>query len=389
MAFRYITADWVYPVASPRIAHGVVIMDGDRIEAVTTRDKVEADLLEYHKGILIPGLINTHCHLELSHLRGKMNTGTGLLSFLESVVKLRDITQHEIDDAIVAADQYMWSQGIQAVGDISNKRDTFPVKRSSQIRYYNFIEMFNFLQGEMNLSFSGNEEVLAAAPEPKSLVPHAPYSVSKSLFRKINQYNTGSHTVSIHNQETSAEDELFRLGAGGFYRFYQLFGFTLDHFAATGMSSIQYALDNMDPNQRTLFVHNTLTSAEDIDAAHDWSAHVFWATCPNANLFIENKLPNYQFFLDAKARMTIGTDSLSSNWQLSVLEEMKTISRYQSYVPFDTLLQWATLNGAQALGMDDELGSLEKGKRPGVLVLTMDVERERLYDEGVEVRRLV
>jgi cytosine/adenosine deaminase-related metal-dependent hydrolase len=389
MAFRYITADWVYPVASPRIANGVVVLDGDRIEAVTTRNNVDVDMLEYHKGILIPGLVNTHCHLELSHLKGKMNTGTGLLSFLESVVKLRDITQQAVDDAIVAADDYMWSQGIQAVGDISNKRDTFSVKQSSRIRYYNFIEMFDFLQGEMNLSFSGNEDVLADAPEPKSLVPHAPYSVSKTLFKKINRYNTGSHTVSIHNQETSAEDELFRLGAGGFYRFYQLFGFTLDQFAATGMSSIQYALDNMDPNQRTLFVHNTLTSPEDIDAAHDWSAHVFWATCPNANLFIENKLPNYQFFLDAKARMTIGTDSLSSNWQLSVLEEMKTISMYQSYVPFDTLLQWATLNGAQALGMDAEIGSLEAGKRPGVLLLTMDVERERVDATTVEVLRIV
>lgn len=389
MAFRYIKADWVYPVASARIAQGVVVMDGDRIEAITTLGNVDANLLEYYKGILIPGFVNTHCHLELSHLKGKMNTGTGLLSFIESVVKLRDITQHEIDDALIAADQYMWSQGIQAVGDISNKRDTFSVKRSSPIRYYSFVEMFDFLQGEMNLSFSGNEEVFADAPDPKSLVPHAPYSVSKTLFKKINRFNTASHTVSIHNQETSAEDELFRLGAGGFYRFYQLFGFTLDHFAATGMSSIQYALDNMDPNQRTLFVHNTLTSPEDIDAAHDWSAHVFWATCPNANMFIENKLPNYEFFLDAKARMTIGTDSLSSNWQLSVLEEMKTISRFQSYVPFDTLLQWATLNGAQALGMDNELGSLEAGKRPGVLLLTMDPERERVDDKAVAVIRLV
>jgi cytosine/adenosine deaminase-related metal-dependent hydrolase len=143
----------------------------------------------------------------------------------------------------------------------------------------------------------------------------------------------------------------------------------------------------MDPNQRTLFVHNTLTSREDIAAAHTWSDKVYWATCPNANLFIENKLPDYQFFIDADARMTIGTDSLSSNWQLSILEEMKTISRYQSYVPFDTLLQWATLNGARALGMEDELGSLEAGKAPGVLLLTMDPEK--VIDAGVEVIRLV
>lgn len=87
--------------------------------------------------------------------------------------------------------------------------------------------------------------------------------------------------------------------------------------------------------------------------------------------------------------MTIGTDSLTSNWQLSVLEEMKTIAKYQSYVPFETLLQWATLNGAMALGMHDLLGSLEEGKSPGVLHLSFDPERDKLHDDSVTVRRLI
>jgi cytosine/adenosine deaminase-related metal-dependent hydrolase len=125
----------------------------------------------------------------------------------------------------------------------------------------------------------------------------------------------------------------------------------------------------LNPANRTLFVHNTLTSRADIAAAQAWSPHVFWATCPNANLYIENRLPNYAAFLDAGARVTIGTDSLTSNWQLSILEEMKTIARYQRFVPFEALLRWATLHGAQALGFDDTLGSLEVGKTPGILVI--------------------
>lgn len=121
-------------------------------------------------------------------------------------------------------------------------------------------------------------------------------------------------------------------------------------------------MDNMDPNQRTLFVHNTMTSDADIKAAHKWSDKVYWATCANANLYIENRLPNYKTFIDNNACMTIGTDSLTSNWRLSILDEMKTISKYQSYVDFETLLRWATLNGAEALGFEDELGSFEVGK---------------------------
>jgi aminodeoxyfutalosine deaminase len=86
-------------------------------------------------------------------------------------------------------------------------------------------------------------------------------------------------------------------------------------------------------------------------------------------LYIENRLPNYQIFLDNNAQMTIGTDSLTSNWSLSVLDELKAIARYQSYVPTETLLQWATLNGAKALGFEGDLGSFEIGKTPGINLL--------------------
>ena len=146
-------------------------------------------------------------------------------------------------------------------------------------------------------------------------------------------------------------------------------------------------MENMNPQNKTLFVHNTLTSQADIEAAHAWSPNVFWATCANANLYIENRLPNYQFFINANARMTIGTDSLTSNWQLSILDEMRTIQRFQSYISFETLLQWATLNGAQALGFDDTLGSIEVGKNPGLSLLNL--KNDKILRGGTKVKKLV
>ena len=141
---------------------------------------------------------------------------------------------------------------------------------------------------------------------------------------------------------------------------------------STGKTSIHYAMEHMDPGQRTLFVHNTMTTKSDMDTAHQWSSKVFWATCANANLYIENTLPSYSTFLDADAKMTIGTDSLSSNWQLSVWEEVKTIKKYNHFIPLEKLLKWATLNGAQALGFEKELGSFEKGKSPGIVHINID-----------------
>ncbi len=389
---RKITADYIYPVSGPRIKEGVIVVDENgKILAIQDRSDFDDVDLEYIKGILIPGFINTHCHLELSHMKGRVETGTSLLPFLQKVVKFRGVAKEEILDAIDQADEYMFSQGIVAVGDISNQTDTFPRKQQSKIRYHSFIEMFDFLQDHLTDQFAAPYlETYEQAPEDRTAVPHSPYTVSDNLYAKIRALNGNEIcTVSIHNQETPAEDQLFMTKEGAFNDFYRGFNFSLEAFEAKGMSSLRYAMNHLNAAQRNLFVHNTMTTPSDIDAAHSWSEHVYWATCPNANLYIENRLPNYQSFIEKNARMTIGTDSLTSNWQLSILDEMKTIARYQSYVNFDTLLQWATLNGAMALGMEDQFGCLVVGKTPGVLALSFDPDREELFETEVQVKRVV
>jgi cytosine/adenosine deaminase-related metal-dependent hydrolase len=306
---------------------------------------------------------------------GKVDTGTGLIPFITGVVTQREARAEVIAAAIEHAEQSMIDNGIVAVGDISNAPDTFATKVKGRLRYYTFVEVFDFLQDHgAEKAFQDwkavYEQLVPAPNSRKTMVPHAPYTVSPRLFEKIRAFNGEDlHTVSIHNQETPPEEALFKDKTGGFIDFYGRFGVALSDFEPTGKPSIYYALGHLDPRQRTLFVHNTLTAAEDLAAAHAWSDNTFWATCPNANLYIENRLPYYQAFMDAGARVCIGTDSLTSNWQLSVLDELKTIARFQSYVPFETLLRWATLNGAEALGFDDSLGSLEVGKTPGLLLL--------------------
>ena len=390
MRHRFLTADWIYPVTNNPARHGVLVMHDDQIEDIISRNGIPQDKLEYYSGILVPGFINAHCHLELSHLKGKAHTGQGLLSFLKHVVQFRDIEQSIIDKAIEDADQEMWNNGIQAVGDICNKIDSFQVKSKSRIRYYNFVEMFDFHSEEKSEEFiSPYMETYNKAPHPRSAVPHAPYSVSPKLFKRIRDLNTTGSTVSIHNQETEAEDELFRFGGGEFYNFFTSFGLSLDHFNASGATSLQYCMHHMDPNQRTLLVHNTHSTKEDIQQALAWSDKLFWVICANANLYIENCLPDLYTFLHSDARMVLGTDSLTSNWQLSILEEMKTIQRFKSFIPFETLLKWATINGAEALGMEADLGSFETGKTPGVVLLNFNPEKDQLTDNHVKSTRIL
>jgi len=369
-------ADWIYPVSSEPIANGYIILDdnGKILELGRVEDSSAGDFIKLD-GAIIPGFVNAHCHLELSHMLGKVDTGTGLLDFIKNVVRRRgDSSPAEIQEACHNADKYMWENGIMAVGDISNVRDTFEVKHNSPIKYYTFVEAFDFLDeqktGEV---WETAMDVYNVAPADnghrKSIVPHAPYTVSPALFKNINNYAGNGATLSIHNQEIIDENRLFIDKSGRFPEFYKGFGSDLSFFHPTGSTSIHYTMDHLVHEGNLLMVHNTFTGREDMRAAHRYNPDIYWVSCPNANLYIENALPRYSEFLAENARICLGTDSLTSNWQLSILEEMKTISQYQSYVPFEVLLLWGTLNGAKALGFDKQLGSLEPGKTPGILEL--------------------
>lgn len=373
--FKY-TANRIHTITD-RIKENTVIVTDEKGSIVSIDPLSEHDMstVQVLEGDIIPGMINAHCHLELSHMKGKVDTGTKLLPFLKSVVSFRDIEQEQIFQAIAEGDKEMYDGGIVAVGDISNKLDTAKTKNQSKLRYYTFVEMFDFMQDFMTKpTIEQYQEVFNGQSSFNknkiSQVPHAPYTVSEELFQYLATANPKGSTVSIHNQETPEEDAMFVNKTGAFLDFYDNFGFKLDHFHPTGEHSIYYAMQYLDADNKNLFVHNTLTTSEDIINAQKWSDHVFWATCPNANLYIENALPNYRNFIDNNARLTIGTDSLTSNWQLSILEEMKTIQKYQSYVTSNQLLKWATINGAEALSYDDQLGSLEVGKTPGLVLLS-------------------
>ena len=120
-------------------------------------------------------------------------------------------------------------------------------------------------------------------------------------------------------------------------------------------------------------MHNTFTEKKDVLWAQNYADNIFWCFCPNANEYIEGKQPDYSLFKDE--RCTVGTDSLASNWSLSILDELKTITTRDSSIPVTTLIKWATFNGAQFLGFE-KLGSIEKEKTPGLNLITNIVSQK-------------
>lgn len=372
----------------------LILEESGRIVDIKNKSEFSESDFSHYKGTIIPGLINAHCHLELSHLKGVIPTGTGLVPFIKDVVQLRDFPQEEIDKAIQKADADMFQNGIQAVGDICNKSDTASIKSKSPISYYSFVEFFDLMNPA--ITDSSIEQYREAynnqseeGPNRKSMVPHAPYSVTPKMFNYLTESQTDQAVISMHNQETHCENQMFLENTGDMVSFFEEIGMPVKSFPAKGIRSINYALQFLKPTNKTLFVHNTMCTSEDLSNAINWSDKTFWVTCPNANLYIENKLPNYQLFKDAKVKMAIGTDSLSSNWQLSIWEEMKTILKFQSFLGFEEVLTWACINGAEALDYQDSLGSIEIGKSPGILLAALDFEEGKNDIQNVDLRRLL
>ena len=366
--------------------------DQGRILDIVHASLAGDDVLQL-RGILCPGFVNAHGHLELSHLKGMINKGTGLTGFLSQVIQKREFEAEQVMDAMSRADRDMYLQGIQAMGDICNTAASIPVKATSRIRWYNFIEVLSSrdegragrLEHYTNIRDRFLKDLVdfpySTGPMPASLSPHAPYSVSPLSFQDINQATPGA-SVSLHSQESLAEDELFRHGSGPFLEFYRSIGMSDNPIGRTGMSSLRSVLPNFNGAQRLILVHNTYTTAEDLAFAHQMADEhglsIYFCLCPNANLYIEGRMPPVTMMMAAGCSLIIGTDSLASNDGLSIASEISTILRSFPEVSLGQALTWATSNGAAALGFDNELGSFTPGHRPGIILLDDDLTVQRI-----------
>lgn len=368
----------------------VLILHQDGRFADLVIESEAGENIEPYDGIITPGLVNCHCHLELSHLKNVIPPHTGLIEFLCSVVTKRDFPSDFIQEEIVKAEKEMYDNGIVAVGDIGNTADTATVKSKSKIRWQNFVEVLSFTdeKADENLNHFKKvaQQLITALHQSKTanrtgLVPHAPYSISPQSFQQLNSL-TENQIISIHNQEHPAENELYQTGGGDYLKLFKIFGIDKSPFPITGKSSIRSILPYFNKGQTIFLVHNTCMQEDEIIWVNEYAAangvKLVYCLCINANLYIENKVPPIDLFLKHNCHIVLGTDSYSSNWQLSVASEIATIQKHFPHIPVESVLQWATINGAKALQWDKELGGFENGKTSGVVLLSNDGNSQKL-----------
>ena len=330
--------------------------------------------ITHYKGILCPGFVNTHCHLELSWAKGLISEGEGLDYFIWQLEKYRkSVSESFLLKSIENEAANMALSGIVATADIANGNLTSGYKRKSREYFHTFVEVFGsnpafaktiFEKAELIKSQFQNNQQNGSV----SLTPHATYSLSEDLFSLVASASQGN-LLSIHHQENEDENLFFKDGSGPIASRRKAFNPDLPDFPGTGKRPMESVAGHFEHSQKLLLVHNTFTEQQDIDFVENYFSDTYWCFCPNANLYIEKRLLDVNLFRANGCRITLGTDSLASNHQLSILEEMKTIQQHFPEIPLPELLNWATNNGAAFLGMDSALGSFEKGKKPGIVLI--------------------
>ena len=382
MGIKRIAASYVYTSdAFEPIRNGFI--EYDEADGRIVRTGVCEDGEIVLEGALIPGFVNGHCHVELSHLHGKFVKGTGMAGFIDQINALRDWAGREKKQELVKEwMDKMWKRGVSAMADISNDDSSFDIKASHPMYTRTFLEVFGsepeMCEGVMKDVTLLNEQAdlagIDAAP-----TPHSCYTMSPQLLTASAAAGLEKGWLSYHSQESQEEEDLLLTGTGAMYENRKRSGMSTP--PVTGESSLKYFISRLAQaksapyDEHILLVHNVCLSQDDIDAAKSVMNNVYWAICPLSNIFIHNALPPIGLMRRNGLEIMVGTDSLSSNDDLDIVKELYCIHENFPDVTMSEMLRWACLNGARFLSKENELGSIESGKRPGiVLVNNLDAD---------------
>jgi len=378
MARNRIAASYVYTLdADEPIRNGYVEYDDDgTVIAVGECEDISSEA-RFLDGAVVPGFVNAHCHVELSHLHGKFRKGTGMAGFIDQINELRDWAGREVKVELVRKwMDKMWADGVSAMADISNDDSSFGVKAAHPMYTRTFLEVFgsepHMCEGVMKevteLNAAADAAGIDAAPTPHSCYTMSPQLLSASAAAGIDR-----GYLSYHSQESLEEEDMIRYGSGAMFENRKRSGMSTP--PVTGESSLKYFIDRLAAampapyDAHVLLVHNVCLDQDDIDAARKVMKNVYWAICPLSNQFIHDALPPVRLMRENGLDIMLGTDSLSSNDDLDMVREMYCLQENFPEVRMNELLSWACLNGARFLSKESVLGSIAQGKKPGLVFI--------------------
>lgn len=370
-------AAWVLPIESPTVRDGWVEVEHDRIVALgESRPPEGGGEVDLGRVALLPGLVNAHTHLELSHLRGEIPATRDFVHWIRTVIDARGRlpdarailrgVEGGIDESVRC--------GTALVGDISNTLVTLgPLTRRpmAALVFYELLG-FNPPNGRqvVEQALTRIRSLEVAGDVRVGLAAHAPYSVSPDVFQEIAAAQHRGELpgpCSIHLAESDAEVEFVATGGGPWRPLLEDVGAWNPHWHVPGGTPVEY-LDRLRSFESgALAVHAVHASASDLQTLA--ARRVTLVTCPRSNRLTGAGTPPIAAFYASGVPVAIGTDSLATVPDLNVFAELAAVRALAPEVPASMLLDSATRLGAKALGFEAEYGTLAPGRRAALLAV--------------------
>jgi cytosine/adenosine deaminase-related metal-dependent hydrolase len=367
-------------MAGPVLKDGAVAVAGGRIAAVGTAFEVrrqfpQASVVEHGDGALFPALVNAHCHLEFSALRGRIPPQPELASWLEAAMAaMAGLSREEIVQGIENGIAELWKNGVALVADTGNTGLSLPFLAKSPLEYHYFYECLGFdlrQPGPLEIDFDVFGGGLARSLANFSAAAHAPYSVSEALFGRVDEWNRRyGRPNAVHLGESLEEVRFLQNGEGFFRVLLRRLGRWRTDYRAPGLTPAAYLdrLGFLRPD--TLAAHGVWLNRRDLEILAQRRTWV--VLCPRSNRFTGAGFANLAELRQAGIRLALGTDSLASNHDFNLFNEILLLHERFPEVPWPELLAMGTINGAAALGRDKDLGSLAPGKKAAVLFIALE-----------------
>ncbi len=359
-----LTTSWVVPVDRPPLREGRVAVEGGRVVWVGAAGDTAAPrgpVRDLGPGLLLPGLVNAHCHLELSHLRGRIDGSAGFVGWVESLVTQRPEDPREaVRAAASRAIETVVRTGTVAVGDVSNALDHLDLLDASPLEAIVFHELIGWDPARADAILAAAEArvaALGASPRVRiRLAAHAPHSVSSDLLRGL---VARGGPAAMHLAESPEEVRFLSQGGGAWAGFLTRRGLEVA-FEGSGLSPTQYVEQLGALHPRLVAAHCVQVDAADCARLARRGVHV--VLCPRSNRALGVGVAPLPELLAAGVRLSLGTDSLASVDTLDLMDDVVALHGVFPAVPAETLVRLATVGGAEALGLPD-LGTIAAGKR--------------------------
>ncbi|NOX88817.1 MAG: amidohydrolase family protein [Calditrichaeota bacterium] len=366
-------ASWIIPVSSPPMREAALIVENGVIQSVLPAYELRNGfkgirIHDFPYSVIMPAWVNAHTHLELSWLKNQRINSGSFVSWVEQLLKYRLIheSQEEAERAARSAMEEMRRQGTALAGDITNGRllaklPDEPVERAV------FFEILGFIPDDADEIFEQAKTTLNSINPSAVLTPHAPYSTSAELLKRIGKF---SPRLSVHAAESPEEFRFFTENSGPMIDFLKQLGVWNEKWQPPFSTPVSYLADLGILNENSILVHGVQVTEEDVRIIKNTKAAV--CLCARSNALLNVGKPPVQKYLENGIPLCVGTDSLASNTSLDMNEELFYLFEHFDFIEPEILVQMATLNGARALGKDHLYGSLDAGKKAAFNVFTFN-----------------